>query len=40
MQKGTLFVAVLLLAGGIYSGQTQEVLHKAIFICLECIGLG
>jgi hypothetical protein len=40
MRKGTLLIAVLLLAAGIYGGQTQEVLHKAIFICLECIGLG
>lgn len=40
MRKGAFLLALMLIATGIYSGQVQEVLHKAIFICLECIGLG
>ena len=40
MRTGTLLIGALLVAAGIFNGQTQEVLHKAIFICLESIGLG
>ena len=29
-----------LLAIGIYRGESDIVLHKAVRICLECIGLG
>jgi len=38
--------ALLLLAGlacvgiGVFRGEAMEVARKAIFICLECIGLG
>lgn len=38
--------AVLALAGtvfllyGLYAGQAQTVLNKAVRICLECIGIG
>ena len=33
-----LFCAFVLL--GIFSGQAQAVLSKAIRVCLECIGIG
>lgn len=35
-----LLVAIFLLAAGIKTGEPLVVLHKAIFICLECIGIG
>jgi hypothetical protein len=33
-------VAVLMMCIGIYYGEVQTVLSKAINICLECIGIG
>ena len=33
-------LAAAFLAAGIYQKEYMEVLHKAILICLECIGIG
>lgn len=33
-------LAVGMIAGGVLLGQHTEVFHKAIRICLECIGIG
>lgn len=35
-----LALALLLLALGVLGGGYADVMRKAIFICLECIGLG
>ena len=35
-----LCLAVTLLILGINRGETQDVLRKAINICMECIGIG
>lgn len=35
-----LFLAVWMMAYGVYRGEVSIVLNKAINICLECIGLG
>ena len=35
-----LILAVLSCAFGIYSGEMQVVLGKAVRICLECCGIG
>lgn len=35
-----LLLSVGMIVIGIYSGETQVVLQKAINICLECIGIG
>ncbi|MEG0918582.1 MAG: CD1871A family CXXC motif-containing protein [Anaerovoracaceae bacterium] len=35
-----LFLALVLVGVGIYIGQHQEVMNKAIRVCLECIGVG
>ena len=32
--------AVLLLAIGVWRGEAEVVLRKAVNICMECIGLG
>ncbi len=44
MKKYVRILLLLLSAGmiliGIYSGETQIVLQKAVNICLECIGIG
>ena len=44
MTKYVKFLLLLLSASmilaGIYSGETQIVLQKAVNICLECIGIG
>ena len=29
-----------LMAAGIINGELTEIMHKAIIICLECIGIG
>lgn len=33
-------LAVAFLLAGIYKGESQTVLQKAVNICLECIGVG
>lgn len=35
-----LAVAAIMIVAGIYEGQPESVLQKAIHICLECIGIG
>jgi hypothetical protein len=35
-----LAISILFIASGIYRGEVQKVLLKAINICLECIGIG
>ncbi len=35
-----LFAGALLVGGGLLLGQEDGVFRKAIFICLECIGIG
>lgn len=36
----SLFLAAAFIAFGIYRGEMEVVLHKAVMVCLECIGLG
>ncbi|MEW6327199.1 MAG: CD1871A family CXXC motif-containing protein [Thermodesulfobacteriota bacterium] len=31
---------VLLLSAGVLTGEVQDVLEKAVSICLDCIGIG
>lgn len=33
-------LAVGLIGLGLAQGQTQQVLMKAVYVCLECIGVG
>ena len=33
-------IAVILMAIGIAGGEPADVLHKAVEICLQCIGIG
>jgi len=35
-----LCLGVMLIAAGILSGELSMILRKAIYICLECIGIG
>ncbi|MBR4314274.1 MAG: hypothetical protein IKP66_05125 [Lachnospiraceae bacterium] len=35
-----LFLAIGLCVFGIYSGEAEVVLKKAVMICLECCGIG
>lgn len=37
---GFLFLAVVFIIVGITNGEMEEILQKAIHICLECIGVG
>ena len=41
-KKAVLFIAagVILLAVGIFLGDTTVIFRKAVFICMECIGIG
>lgn len=40
LRYGVLLTALLLTACGLANGEHQEVLQKAVRICLECIGVG
>ena len=40
MSAAILVLGVMLAAAGVYLGQHTDVWRKAIFICMECIGLG
>jgi len=35
-----LFLGVICLVIGAFSGQLTEIYRKAVMICLECIGIG
>ena len=35
-----LFLGIIFLCTGLYQGGYQDTLHKAIRVCLECIGIG
>ena len=37
---GILGIAAIFLVIGIIDGQYQDVLKKAVTICLECVGIG
>ena len=37
---GLLTAAVLMIAFGIFRGEPDSVMQKAVRICLECIGIG
>ena len=34
------YLGVVFLCAGLYQGGFQDTLHKAIRVCLECIGIG
>ncbi|WP_268761865.1 CD1871A family CXXC motif-containing protein [Anaerosphaera aminiphila] len=40
MKKIILLCSFLLIAVGIYNGEVNIVITKAINICMECIGIG
>jgi small-conductance mechanosensitive channel len=35
-----LFLGILLVAAGLVSGDAEQIFRKAVFVCLECIGIG
>ena len=35
-----IFLGIIFLCTGLYQGGYQDTLHKAIRVCLECIGIG
>lgn len=35
-----LILAVVLIVAGVIDGQNEQVLEKAVRICMECIGIG
>lgn len=35
-----IIISLCLCAAGIFAGDTQDIFRKAVFICMECIGLG
>ena len=36
----TLVIGIVFLIIGINDGQLEDIYHKAVMICLECIGIG
>lgn len=40
MQAVLLLCGVLLLTIGVMRGEAETILMKAIYVCLECIGIG
>lgn len=40
LQLGLLMVGVTFVVYGTLRGEAETVLHKAVRICLECIGIG
>ena len=40
IQAALLFLALILIAVGVYRGEPRVILNKAIRVCMECIGLG
>ena len=40
LQLGALFAGAVLTVLGIWRGEATTVLQKAVYICLECIGIG
>ena len=40
VRYGLLATAITLIAVGLARNEQQEVFHKAVKICLECIGIG
>ena len=36
----TLLLGIIFLIVGVNDGQLEEIYHKAVMICLECIGIG
>ncbi len=35
-----IIISLCLCAAGIFAGDMQDIFRKAVFICMECIGLG
>ena len=40
IQIGLLVLGAVLIALGLVAGEADAILQRAIFVCLECIGLG
>ena len=35
-----LIAGILLIAAGVFRGELDAILQKAVLVCMECIGLG
>jgi len=40
IQITILAIGIVMMAVGLYRGEALEILRKAIFVCMECIGIG
>jgi hypothetical protein len=40
IQLGLILIGSVMLLSGVLLGEPNTVLHKAIMICLECMGIG